>query len=238
MGYTDTNLAPDLKAFVDSVTEEAAHAFRVLRETNTLTANGTVGFVVRVPNQEVLVSVNDPGPWYRGAELKPAIYGFDGTTYAGREGGGGRYLKLFQQHPHFNIISHVHTPYVAAWAQTHRTLPISYVPYQRHQLVREIPVYIDRRQPEIDFILDQLKLNPHHTAIVEANGGGTIWGKGGIRELTDSIILFEELAQVQLLAESVGGSRTFGAGALRQNWRMTGLYDQAKELGIVPVTDL
>ena len=70
-------------------------------------------------------------------------------------------------------VSHVHTPSLGAWAQTHRTLPIRYVPVQRFKLIRELPVYIDRRQPEVDFILDRLRENPYHTAIIEANGWST-----------------------------------------------------------------
>jgi ribulose-5-phosphate 4-epimerase/fuculose-1-phosphate aldolase len=99
-------------------------------------------------------------------------------------------------------------------------------------------VYIDRRQPEVDFIIEKVNQNPNVFAILEANGGGTVWGKGGVRELTETIILLEESARLQLLAESVGGSRNYGPGVLRQNWKMTGLYDKGKELGLVPVTDL
>jgi hypothetical protein len=65
-----------------------------------------------------------------------------------------------------------------------------------------------------------------------------VWGKGGIRELTDTIILFEEAAQLQRLAQAVGGSRVYGAGVLKQNWKMTGIYEQGKALGLLPQTDI
>jgi hypothetical protein len=112
------------------------------------------------------------------------------------------------------------------------------VAFQRHHLLKEVPVYIDRRQPEVDFIIEQVNKDPNNTAIVEANGGGTVWGKGGIRELTDTIILFEEAAQLQRLAQAVGGSRVYGAGVLKQNWKMTGIYEQGKALGLLPQTDI
>lgn len=237
MGSIDTQLDADVTAFAEKIKQEAQHAFRVLRETDTTTAYGTVGFVVRVPGQEKLVVVNDPGPWNRGQEIEPAVIGFDGTVYSGNHGGGSRYNKLFIERPELNIISHVHTQYVAAWAQTHRTFPINYVAFNRHHLIRELPIYIDRRQPEVDFIIEKVNQNPHTFAILEANGGSTVWGKGGIRELTDTIILLEETARLQLLAEAVGGSRNYGAGALRQNWKMTGLFDEGKNLGLLPITD-
>lgn len=238
MGHLDTNIAADVAEFAASVKQDAEHAFRVLRDTDTTTAYGVVGFVVRVPGHDKLIVVNDPGPWNRGQPVTPAIIGFDGTVFAGNHGGGSRYNKLFIEQPEVNIISHVHTHYLAAWGQTHRTFPINYVALNRHHLVREVPVYIDRRQPEVDFIIEKVTENEHNFAIVEANGGGTVWGKGGVRELTDTIILLEEAARLQLLAELVGGSRNYGAGALRQNWKMTGLYDEAKTLGLVPFTDL
>ena len=39
----------ELQAFIDQVVAEAEAAFTVFRETNTITANGTVGFIERVP---------------------------------------------------------------------------------------------------------------------------------------------------------------------------------------------
>jgi ribulose-5-phosphate 4-epimerase/fuculose-1-phosphate aldolase len=238
MGTIDTNLSADVTEFVAKVKTDAEQAFRVLRETDTTTAYGTVGFVVRVPGHEKLVVVNDPGPWDRHQSIEPAVIGFDGTVFSGNHAGGKRYNKLFVEHPDINIISHVHTLYVAAWAQTHRTFPINYVALNRHHLIRELPIYIDRRQPEVDFIIEKVNQNPQTFAILEANGGGTIWGKGGIRQLTESIILLEEAARLQLLAEAVGGSRNYGPGVLKQNWNMTGLYEEGKKLGLVPVTDL
>lgn len=238
MGSIDTNLAADVTEFAASVKRDAEHAFRVLRETDTTTAYGTVGFVVRVPGHEKLVIVNDPGPWNRGKEIVPSIIGFDGTVYSGNHGGGNRYNKLFIERPEINIISHVHTLYVAAWAQTHRTFPINYVALNRHHLIRELPIYINRLQPEVDFIIEKVNQNPHTFGILEANGGGTVWGKGGVRELTDTIILLEEAARLQLLAEVVGGSRNYGPGVLRQNWNMTGLFEEGKKLGLVPITDI
>ena len=238
MGHIDTHLAADIQDFALAVARDAKHAFKVLRDTDTTTAYGTVGFVVRVPGHDKLVFVNDPGPWERGQDITPSVVGLDGTVFSGNHGGGARYNKLFIERPEVNIISHVHTQYLAAWAQTHRTFPLNYVAFNRHHLIRELPIYIDRRQPEVDVIIEKVQHNPHHFAILEANGGGTVWGRGGVRELTDTIILLEETARLQLLAELVGGSRNYGPGALRQNWKMTGLFDEAKALGLVPVTDL
>ena len=44
-----------------------------------------------------------------------------------------------------------------------------------------------------------------------------------------------EGAQIQLLAELVGGSREYGQGVLHQQWKMSGLTEKAKSLGLLPL---
>ncbi|VXB82501.1 class II aldolase/adducin family protein [Massilia sp. 9I] len=236
---TAKRLSDKVLAFVEQTRKDAQLAFSVLRETGSLTAFGTVGVVERVPGEELVVIVNDPGPFRKGEPLVATVAGLDGTVYAGNGGAGaGRYLKLFRTHPDVTTISHVHSPSLGAWAQTHRTLPIRYVPVQRFQLIREIPVYIDRRQPEVDFILDEIAKNPHATAILEANGGSTVWGKQGLLKTAEFILLLEEGAKIQIAAEAIGGSRDFGPGVLLQQWKMSKLIDQARALSLLPATDL
>ncbi|WP_273820844.1 MULTISPECIES: class II aldolase/adducin family protein [Pseudomonas] len=231
-------LDKELQAFVDKVLVEAEEAFTVFRETHTITANGTVGFIERVPGRELLVSVNYGGPWNYRKPLQATVTDFAGNVLLGKgKGGLGRYTRLFQQHTDITTVSHVHSPYLGAWAQTHRTLPFHYVPVQRYQLARELPVYIDRRQAEVDFILEKIAENPFNLAILEANGGSTVWGKQGLRATAEFILLLEEGAQLQLLADALGGSRPYGPGVLTQQWKMSGLYERATELGLVPAID-
>jgi len=240
MTITTLETESDIEVFVSKVIEEAQLAFDVFRETNTITANGTVGFVERVPGEDKVVIVNYAGPFNRGKKLEAIVAGLDGTLYYGNGNGRAalRYAKIFEQHPDITTVSHVHSPYLGAWAQTHRTLPIRYVPVQRFQLIRELPIYIDRRQQEVDFILDQIKLNPHNTAILEANGGSTVWGKQGLRKTAEFILLLEEGAQIQVRAEAIGGSRDYGPGVLAQQWKMAKIFDQAKAENLLPATDL
>ncbi|MDW3712058.1 MULTISPECIES: class II aldolase/adducin family protein [unclassified Pseudomonas] len=234
----EQHINAELREFVDNVVREAGEAFTVYRETGTITANGTVGFIERVPGQELLVSVNYPGPWNHGKPLQAQVIDFAGNVVYGHgRSGAGRYTKLFQQHADITTVSHVHSPYLGAWAQTQRSLPFHYVPVQRYQLARELPVYIDRRQQEVDFILGRIAENPYTPAILEANGGSTVWGKQGLRATAEFILLLEEGAQLQLLAEAIGGSRAYGPGVLTQQWKMSGLYEKATELGLVPAID-
>ncbi|WP_395671474.1 class II aldolase/adducin family protein [Phenylobacterium sp.] len=205
--------------------KDARKAFRVLRETRTLSASGTLSFTHRIPGEEILVNLGYTGPWGDDLdEVRTSVVGFDGTVYLGKSPGGeGRYTKLFREHPDVTTISHIHTPYLGAYAQAHSKLPFLYVPVQRHRFVRELPVYIDRRQAEVDFIVEQLKVDSEIPGIVEANGGATIWGKKGLIALADSILLLEEGAYFQVLATGLGGSQPLGPGVLQQQWRMSGL---------------
>jgi hypothetical protein len=50
------------------------------------------------------------------------------------------------------------------------------------------------------------------------------------------IVVLEEGAQFQLLAEALGGAKEFGPGVLAQQWQMTGLVNAAREKGLLPAT--
>jgi L-ribulose-5-phosphate 4-epimerase len=94
-----------------------------------------------------------------------------------------------------------------------------YAPSQRHTLAREIPVYIDRRGGEAAFINQTIKADPNTPAILEANGGATFWGKGVI-PVSQYILILEEGAYFQAVADNLGGSKDFGPGVLEQQWGM------------------
>lgn len=230
----ENTLGSNVASFVARAVEEAELAFKVFRETGTSTATGTVQFLERIPGENKLVAINDAGPFAGNRALKPAIFGIDGTSYTEGRSPSGRYNKIFETHADITTVVHVHSPYLGAWAQTHRTLPIRYVPVQRFLLTREIPIYIDRRQPEQEYILEQLRIDPHATAILEANGGATTWGKQGLRKAAEFIVVLEEGARLQLLSEALGGPREFGPGVLAQQFKMSGLTEQARALGFLP----
>ena len=165
------------------------------------------------------------------------MVGFDGTVYQGDPARGGRvhrYRRIFETHDDVTTVVHVHSPHLGAWAQTHRPLPINYVPVQRFNLVREIPVYIDRTQGEDEFILEMLAKDPDHFATLEANGGSTVWGRNGLLRTAEDIVLLEEGARLQILAEALGGSNPFGPGVLVQQFKMSGLTERAQEKGLLP----
>lgn len=231
-------LNPATEAFIETVKAEAERAFAAFRSTGTITANGTVGFIERVPGEDLLVSVNYPGPFEPDRPLRADVFDLQGHAVKGNARGASRYARVFREQPTITSLSHVHSPALGAWAQTHRSFPFHYVPVQRFRLVRELPVYIDRRQPEDDFILQTLARAPETPGIIEANGGSTVWGWKGLRDLAEFILLLEEGADIQIRAQAIGGSRPFGPGVLRQQWTMSGLYEKAKSSNLLTTTDL
>ena len=84
-------------------------------------------------------------------------------------------------------------------------------------LARELPIYIDRRQPEQAFIVERIEQNPYTPAILEANGGATFWGES-LLQVSKLILLIEEGAHFQGLAELFGGSRS----SARACWSSSG----------------
>jgi L-ribulose-5-phosphate 4-epimerase len=224
----------DTDAFVAAARDDAAHAFRVLRETGTLSANGTIAFAERIPGADAFVLLASPGPWAIDQTVQPKVVALDPASNEGAPGDGFGFGKLLARHPEITTVAHVHSPYLGAWSQSHRDLPIRYVPVQRWTLGTVIPTYVDRTQSQIDFILDRLAIDPHTPAILEANGGATVWGKSGLLATAEYIQIIEEGAQFQILAQALGGSQEFGAGVLAQQWKMSGLTDEARKLGLLP----
>jgi len=215
-------LSSEAITFIVQAQKDAARAFRLLRETRTISASGTLGFAVRIPGEDKIVTLSYAGLWEDEPDRpRTGVLDFDGNSYwSDKPGGEARYLKLFRTHPDVQAISHVHTPHLGAYSQAHQELPLLYVPNRRFRFSAQLPVYINRRQAEVDFILDSLERDREVPGIVEANGGATIWSWKGIRDLTNNIVLLEEGAQFQILAAALGGSRPFGPGVLEQQWKM------------------
>ncbi len=222
MAHTDKtqgNLSPALAAFVEQVKADTLKVSRILWESRTLSASQTFQIYQRVPGEDVYVSTAYPSAWEDGA-LRVAVAGFDGSAILGKpQGGPGRYTKIFQKHPHVTTVIHAHTPSLGAFASAHKPLTIRYVPVTRETVVKELPVYVDRRQPEQDFIVERIDESPYLEAVVEANGGSTFWGDG-ILKVSRRIQLIEEGAHFQLLAQALGGSQAYGPGVLEQQWKM------------------
>lgn len=212
MTATDTDLSPDVALFVDQSLQAARHAFDVLHTTGSLLPSGTVQINERVPGHDWLVGINYPNPWKsRTPQLRASVFGFDGTPYSGdprAARGARRFAAVFEQYADVTTVVHIHSPYLGAIAQVHGVLPLAGTEAGRRFGLDELPVYIDRRQSEVDYILEQLSLTPGLNAIVEANGGATAWGRAGLAETARDILAIEQAARAHVLAASIGTQPT------------------------------
>ncbi|AWK70485.1 ribulose phosphate epimerase [Rhodococcus oxybenzonivorans] len=235
MTTTEHRVNSEVTTFVEAARRAADKAFAVFRSTGTVSANGTVNFVERVPGTEIAVALNDPGPWADDPHVSPVVATFDGDVLSGNGSAGfvTGYAAVFRQHPEITSVVHIHTPWLGGWAQTHRTLPIRYAASQRLTLSREIPPHIDRSQSAGDFILERLQDDPDLVAIFEANGGVNVIGRNGLLELAKFVVLLEEGAQFQAIAESLGGSVEFDPSNLAVQWGRSGLADEARRRGLL-----
>ncbi|NKY88700.1 class II aldolase/adducin family protein [Nocardia veterana] len=235
MTTTEIRLDDTVTEFVAAATRDAEKAFRVFRETGTVAGNGTVNFVERVPGTEIAVALNEPGPWADDRTVRPVVATFDGEVLSGTGSAGfvTGYAAVFRAHSDITSVVHVHSPWLGGWAQTHRTFPIRYAAVQRLTLSREIPPHIDRSIGAGEFILGQLDRDPDLIAIFEANGGANVIGRAGLLDLAKLVVLLEEGAQYQAIAETLGGSVEFDASNLAVQWGRTGLADEARRRGLI-----
>lgn len=235
MTAVQTRLDADQVDVVDQLRDDAEHVFRTFVASRTLSASHTFFAVERIPGGENLAVIAFPELLDRDQTVKVTVVAPDGEVLRGstRAGLASSFAPLFDEFPAVTSIAHVHGDYLGAWAQSHRDLPISYAPVQRQTLSRIIPNYIDRRSSQTEFIVEQLRQDPHVTAILEANGGATVWGSRGFLALAQFIVLVEEGAKFQLLAEALGGAAPYGPGVLEQQWGVNGLRDEAVALGLL-----
>lgn len=215
-----SELTAELVAYVDDVKNDAVHAYKFLEETGTLAASRIFGVTHRAQEHDALISVRFPGPWARNREPKVSITKFSDNTES----------VLNEERLNADTLIHVHTPYLAAWSLAQKPFPILYVAAQRHILAREIPNHLERTRSILDVVRERLDTRPDLApppALLESNGGVNIWGRG-VLKTAELILLIEESARLQAIAEQIGGAKVYTPGALDLQWKRTGLLEKAR----------
>ncbi|MFT4046808.1 MAG: class II aldolase/adducin family protein [Solimonas sp.] len=204
---------------VDAARSDAQHAFDFLRETGTLSASWIFHVTHRIEGTDTLVTIRFPEPWSRRRDPQLRF-----ANLADEKGS-----VLHEPRIAADTVIHAHTPHLAAWSLSHKPFPILYVAAQRHLLAREIPNHLERRRSVLDVIRERLDRHPELApppALLESNGGANFWGTG-IVKTAELILLIEEAARFQAIAEQIGGAQPYTPGNLEQQWARTGLLEQA-----------
>jgi L-ribulose-5-phosphate 4-epimerase len=215
-----TNTGIDFASYIDEAKNDAIHAFTFLRDSQTLSASLTFSVVHRVTGTDTLLTVRFPQPWSR--KKDPSI-SFSNLSEQ-------KESILHEPRLGADTFIHAHTPYLSAWSLAQKNFPILYVAAQRHLLAREIPNHLDRTRSALDVIRERLDEHPELApppALLESNGGANFWGKG-IVWTAQLILLIEEGARYQAIAEQIGGAKVYTPGALDVQWSRTGLVEKAK----------
>lgn len=211
----------ELTAYIDQAKRDAIFAYGFLRETRTLTASH-IGFNVthKIAGHDKLLTVSFPPPWSRDREPKASVIEFAAHSDH----------ILTEERLDADTVIHAHTPFLAAWSLAQKPFPILYVAPQRQLLAREIPNHLERRRSQLDVIRERLDKFPDIApppGLLESNGGANIWGRG-ILKTAELILLIEEGARIQAIAEQIGGAKEYTEGALEVQWSRTGLVEKGK----------
>jgi L-ribulose-5-phosphate 4-epimerase len=215
-----TTAKNDLEKYIEQARNEASHAFQFLRESGTLSASLTFFISHRATEHDKLLNFRFPAPWSREQDIAVTITDFSQHADS----------ILNEARVDSDTVIHAHTPYLAAWSLAHKPFPILYVAAQRHLLAREIPVHLERQRGVLEIIRERLDKYPQLApppALLESNGGANFWGKG-IGKTAQLILLIEEAARFQALAEQIGGAQRYTPGALELQWARTGLLEKSK----------
>jgi L-ribulose-5-phosphate 4-epimerase len=219
MNQAVTPLLP-VAEYVDQALADATHAFNFLKDSGTLAASLIFNVAHRIPGRDQLLSIRFPQPWAREKTVSHE-------------------LSVFSEHPESPLheirldadtLIHAHTPYLAAWSLSQRPFPILYVAAARHILAREIPNHLERTRSVIEVIRERLDRYPTLApppGLLESNGGANFWGRG-IVKTAERILLIEESARIQAIAEQIGGAQPYTPGALELQWKRTGLLEKSK----------
>lgn len=197
---------------------DATHAFSFLKESGTLSASLTFFLSHRLASGQLL-TVRFPQPWSRSREVVSHLSDFSEDQDS----------ILNEERLEADTVIHAHTPYLAAWSLAHQPFAILYVAAQRHLLAREIPVHLERQRSALEVIRERLDRYPELAppALLESNGGANFWGHG-IVKTAQLILLIEEAARFQTLAQQLGGAQPYRPHTLELQWARTGLLERAK----------
>jgi L-ribulose-5-phosphate 4-epimerase len=206
--------------YVSEALADATHAFNFLKDSGTLAASLVFNVAHRVPGHDQLLSLRFPQPWARDNTIT-----HDLSVFSERLDN-----PLHETRLEADTLIHAHTPYLTASSLSDRPFPILYVAAARHILAREIPNHLERTRSVIEVIRERLDRYPELApppGLLESNGGANFWGRG-IVKTAERILLIEESARIQAIAEQIGGAQSYTPGALALQWKRTGLLEQSK----------
>ena len=202
--------------------EQLVQAARMLFQAGVMSHSGHGNMSARLPGTEHLLLTSGGNI----ANLAPeqfAVVTFDGEVIEGAlepvtHEIVGMHSCVYRARPNVSAVIHTHSPHVTSFALAHQPLPCAYEALLRFGVTEDIPVanWAPRgSQESMAYIVEQLERHPTVPAVLLANHGLLAFGRDPL-SAAFVIIAMEEAAEMTLAARTLGGEKSFPAGALER----------------------
>ena len=206
----------------DESREQLLQATRLLFQTDVMSHSGHGNMSARLPEAEHMLLASTGALTQLTAE-QLTIVTFDGDVVEGALDPATREIVsmhacVYRARRDVGAVIHTHSPHVTSFALAHKPLPCAYEALLRFGITEDIPVadWAPRGSPEsVSNIARQLEQFPSTPAVLLANHGLLAFGRDPLSAVL-LIIAMEEAAELTLGARTLGGEKTFPAGALDQ----------------------
>lgn len=162
----------------------------------------------RVPGSDNLFVI---GGAARHPDRGVVVVDFDGNIVHGQAYPSVReyaplYAGIFTSRPDVQAAFHAHTPYLMAFSTAHRPLRNTHISLPRFGVRKEIPVTRYSARDDGSPLLETLRDYPDIPGVLHGNHGIFAFGDT-ITEAATRVKFFEAAAQLEAIAEQLGGAK-------------------------------
>lgn len=202
--------------------EQLVQAAQLLFQADVMSHSGHGNMSVRLP-EAGHVLLTSTGHIRHLTPEQLTVVTFDGEVVEGSMDPATReivsmHAGVYRVRDEANAVIHTHSPRVTSFALAQQPLPCVYEAFLRFGITEDIPVadWAPRGSREsVANIAEQLQRHPTVPAVLLANHGLLAFGRDPLAT-AQLIIIMEEAAQLTLDARTLGGEKSFPAGALEQ----------------------
>lgn len=172
------------------------------------TVPGAANGAWRVPGTDNLFVI---GGASRHPDRGVVVVDFDGKVVHGAPYPAVReyaplYIGIFTGRPDVKAAFHAHTPYLMAFSTAHRPLRNTHISLPRFGLRNEIPVTRYSARDDGSPLREVLRDHPDIPGVLHGNHGIFAFGDD-IAEAATRVKFFEAAAQLEFIAEQLGGAK-------------------------------
>ena len=193
-------------------------AFRLLRETGTLSATNSSNISVRVQGtSRFVIAGPNIAPDQSVGDSSAALVDAEGGHYEGRIGPGIQEVILvhgavYRLRPEVGAVIHTHSPNLTSLAIAHRDLPVRHAALLRWNAIPLVPTTVWAPRYAPDPVEETLAKHPRASGVLLGNRGTLLFGADALDAARHAVFL-EEAAGIIIDAEILGGAKPLPADA-------------------------